>query len=166
MPSKANKKYDDHLDQVDESWYLIKHWIKHHQVFIWDEIYQFFIWNQTLAYLPTPGVQKSGEVQESLHCKNVIFNNVWMLSKNHQKAFQMFSTSITAWENRANFLPCIVQFDWLNSDQLWHSLNIYHLCFVIENSSNKNTRSTSCIIFLLDISKIMKLMKTFWKRPW
>lgn len=28
---------DSHLGQVDESWYLVKHQIKHHQVFIWDE---------------------------------------------------------------------------------------------------------------------------------
>ena len=28
---------DDHLGQVNESWYLMKHQIKHHQVFIWDE---------------------------------------------------------------------------------------------------------------------------------
>ena len=68
---------DDHLDQVDESWYLIKHWIKHHQVFIWDEIYQFFIWDQTLAYL------EHKNLETSRNCENVIFDNVWMLSKNH-----------------------------------------------------------------------------------
>ena len=28
---------DDYLDQVDKSWYLTKHQIKHHQVFLWDE---------------------------------------------------------------------------------------------------------------------------------
>ena len=28
---------DDYLDQVDESWYLMKHQIKHCRVFLWDE---------------------------------------------------------------------------------------------------------------------------------
>ena len=28
---------DDHLGYVDEFWYLMKHQIKHHQVFIWNE---------------------------------------------------------------------------------------------------------------------------------
>ena len=32
---------DDHLGQVDESWYLMKHQIKHHQVFIWDQTLAF-----------------------------------------------------------------------------------------------------------------------------
>ena len=72
----------------------------------------------------------------------------------------------------ASFLPCIVQFDWLISDQLRYSLNIYQfdcsvLCFLIKNSSNKKTKSTSCFIFLFEISeKKMKLMKKFWKRLW
>ena len=78
-----------------------------------------------IAYLPTPRVQKSGDVKKSLHCKNVIIDNVWILSENHPKTFRMFLTSITVWENRANFLACIVQFDWLISDQLRYSLNKY-----------------------------------------
>ena len=49
----------------------------------------------------------------------------WMLSENHPKAFRMFPTSITACEHGANFLPCIVQFDWFISEQLRYSLNIY-----------------------------------------
>ena len=28
---------DNYLGQVDESWYLMKHQVKHHQVFIWGE---------------------------------------------------------------------------------------------------------------------------------
>ena len=57
----------------------------------------------------------------------------------------MSPTSITVCENCANFLPCIVQFDWLVSDQLRYLLNIYQfdcsvLGFPIENSSNKNTK--------------------------
>ena len=80
----------------------------------------------------------------------------WILSKNHPKALWMFPTSITACENRASFLPCIVQFDWLISDQLRYSLNICQfdcsvLRFPIENSSNNSTKSTSCFIFLLDV---------------
>ena len=43
----------------------------------------------------------------------------------------MFPTSITVCENRSNFLPRIVQFDWLISDQLRYSLNMYQF----ENSS-------------------------------
>ena len=98
-----------------------------------------------------------------------IFNNVWILSENHPKAFLMLPTSITASENHANFLPSIVQFDWLISDQLQYSLNIHQfdcsvLHFLIKNSSNKRTKFTSCFIFLFDISKITKLMKKFWKR--
>ena len=81
----------------------------------------------------------------------------------------MFPTSITASENHANFLPSIVQFDWLISDQLQYSLNIHQfdcsvLHFLIKNSSNKRTKFTSCFIFLFDISKITKLMKKFRKR--
>ena len=38
------------------------------------------------------------------------------------------------------------------------------LYFLIENSSDKSTKSISCFIIFFDISKIMKLMKTFWKR--
>ena len=61
----------------------------------------------------------------------------------------------------ASFLPCIVQLDGLISDQLWYSLNIYQfdysvLCFLIKNSSNKRTKSTSCFIFLFEISKNKK----------
>ena len=61
------------------------------------------------TYLPTPRVQKFGDIQKSLHCKNVIFDNVSIiLSESHAKAFQMFPMLITALENFANFLPCIV----------------------------------------------------------
>ena len=64
----------------------------------------------------------------------------------------------------ASFLPCIVQFDLLISDQLGYSLNIYQfdcsvLCFLIENSSNKRIKSTSCFIFLFEISKKKFLKK-------
>ena len=121
------------------------------------------------TYLPTPRVQKSGDVYKSLHCKNVIFYNVWKLSEIPPKAFRMFSTSITVCENHTNFLPSIVQFNWLISDQLLYSSNIYQfdgsaLHFPFEFSSNKSTKSTSCFIFLFDLSKIMKLMKKIWKR--
>lgn len=92
------------------------------------------------AYLPTPEVQKPGDVLKSLHCMNVIFDNVWIISKNHLKAIRMLLTSRTACKNRANFLSCIVQFDWLTSDQLRQSLVKYIeyqfdcsvLCFPIE----------------------------------
>ena len=72
-------------------------------------------------------------------------------------------------KNHTNFLPSIVQFDWLISNQLSHSLNIYQidssaLRFPFEFSSNKSTKSTSCFIFLFDLLKIMKLMKKLWKR--
>ena len=60
---------------------------------------------------------------EQMRCI-VIFNNVWILSENHPKAFWMFPMSITACKSRANFLRCIVQFDWLISDQLWYLLNV------------------------------------------
>ena len=64
----------------------------------------------------------------------------------------------------ASFLPCLVQFDLLISDQLGYSLNIYQfdcsvLCFLIENSSNKRIKSTSCFIFLFEISKKKFLKK-------
>ena len=115
-------------------------------------------------------------------CKNLetsrnlcIFDDVWIFSENHPKGFRMFRrpSSLrlmwTACENRANFLPCIVQFDWLISDQLRYSLNIYQFdrsvsCFPIGKSSKRSTKST-CYIFLFDISKITKLMKQFWKKP-
>ena len=82
----------------------------------------------------------------------------------------MFLTLITACEYHTNFPSSIVQFDRLISDQLLYSLNIYQfdcsvLCFPFEFSSNNRTKSTSCFIFLFDLSKIMKLMKKNWKRP-
>ena len=57
-----------------------------------------------------------------------------------------------------------MQFDWLISDQLRYSLNIYQfdysvLRFSIENCSNTTTKHTSCFIFLFDILKTTKLMK-------
>ena len=116
-----------------------------------------------------PEYKKSGDVYKSLHCKNFIFYNVQKLSEIPLKAFRMFSTSITVCKNHTNFLPSIVQFDWLISNQLLYSLNIYQidssaLRFPFEFSSNKSTKSTSCFIFLFDLSKIMKLMKKLWKR--
>ena len=36
--SRSQKPINDlHFGQVDESWYPMKHQMKHHQVFIWDE---------------------------------------------------------------------------------------------------------------------------------
>ena len=121
------------------------------------------------TYLPTLTVQKSGDNYKSLHCKNVTFYNVWKLSEITQRSSEMFPTSITACKNHTNFLPSIVQFDWLISDQLLYSLNIYQfdcsaLHFPFEFSSNKSTKSTSCFIFLSDLSKKMKLVKKLWKR--
>ena len=98
-----------------------------------------------------------------INCKNIIFDNVGILSENHPKAFRMFLTLITACENHANFLTCIVQFDWLISNQIQFDCSV--LFFPIENSSNKSTKSSSFFILLFDISEIMKLMKHFWKRP-
>ena len=74
------------------------------------------------------------------------------------QAFRVLRMSITACENRDNFLPWIVEFDWLISDQLRYSLNIYQfdwsvLHFPIENSSNKSTKSTSCLFSFLTSRK-------------
>jgi len=71
--------------------------------------------------------------------------------------------------NLANFVPCIVQFDWLISDQLGYSLNIYQfdcsvLRFSIESSSNKSNKFPSCFIFVFEILKIKKLKKKELKR--
>ena len=82
---------------------------------------------------------------------------------------ETFSTSLTAFENHTNFLPSTVQFDWLISDQLLYSLNIYQfdrsaLHFPYEFSSNKSTKFTSCFIFLFELSKIMKLMEKILKK--
>jgi len=71
--------------------------------------------------------------------------------------------------NLANFVPCIVQIDWLISDQLGYSLNIYQfdcsvLHFSIESSSNKSNKFPSCFIFLFEILKMTKLMKKKLKR--
>ena len=70
----------------------------------------------------------------------------------------MFLMSITECKNHINFLPCIVQFDWLISDQLQYSLNIYQfacsaLHFPIKNISNRSTKSTPCYIFHFDICR-------------
>ena len=35
---------------------------------------------------------------------------------------------------------------------------------IIENSSSKSTKSTSCFIFVFDISKLTELMKKFLKK--
>ena len=40
-----------------------------------------------------------------------------------------------------------------------------HYIFHLSSAKNKSTTSTSCFIFLFDLSKITKLMKKFWKRP-
>ena len=69
----------------------------------------------------------------------------------------------------ASFLPCIVQFDLMISDQLRYSLNIYQfdcsvLCFLIENSSNKRIKSTSCFIFLFEISKKKNFEKGYGRK--
>ena len=111
------------------------------------------------TYLPTPRVQKPGDILKSLHRINIIFDNVWIISKNHLKAFRIFPTSRKACENCANFLPCIVQSDWLISDQLRQSLIKYIVCqldcsvliFPIEVHQIHFP-----FIFLFDILKIMK----------
>ena len=91
-------------------------------------------------------------------CKNVIFDNVWILSKNHPKAFQMFPTSITACKNRALFLPCTLYcaiwlVDFWPITILAKDILIYLHCsvlhFPIKNSSNKSTKSTSCLFSFL-----------------
>ena len=46
----------------------------------------YLIWNKLVVVV----VQKSGDVYKSLHYKNVIFGNVWILSENHLKAFRIF----------------------------------------------------------------------------
>ena len=82
---------------------------------------------------------------------------------------ETFSMSLTTFENHTNFLPSTVQFDWLISDQLLYSLNIYQfdrsaLHFPFEFSSNKSTKFTSCFIFLFELLKIMKLMEKILKK--
>ena len=121
------------------------------------------------TYLPTPTVQKSGDIYKSLHCKNVTFYNVWKLSENHPKVFgnvpdvdnsmqkphQLSTIYCAIW--LVDFWPIII---------LVKHLSIWLLCitFSIEFSSNKSTKSTSCFIFLFDLSKKMKLVKKLWKR--
>lgn len=65
---------------------------------------------QLYIYTFQPPETKNLETSRNLlHCKNVIFDNVWIiLSENHPKNIQIFLTLITAWENCTNFLPCIV----------------------------------------------------------
>ena len=90
----------------------------------------------TFLYLPTPRVQSSNcyknlETSRYLCIVKCHFQQCLNTLQKSPKAFQMFPTSITVCENRSNFLPHIVQFDWLISDQLRYSLNMYQL----ENSA-------------------------------
>ena len=87
----------------------------------------------------------------------------------------MFLTSITVCENCANFWPCIVQFDWLISDQLRYSLNINLNLIALSYAfwsrtaqNNKSTKNYFLFYFLFSFLtpwKMMKLMKTFWIWP-
>ena len=134
-------------------------------------MFHFLTFDQKAAnYIPAnPRSTKIWMSRNLCIYKNVIFDNVWILSENHQKAFQMFSMSImrkpqqpstTYWAIwLVDFWPVmllvkIYQFD---------SSSLY---FLIENSSDKSTKSTSCFIIFFDILKIMKLMKKFGKRSW
>ena len=74
----------------------------------------------------------------------------------------MFLTLITACENHANFLTCIVQFDWLISNQIQFDCSV--LFFPIENSSNKSTKSSSFFILLFDIFGNNEINETFLKK--
>ena len=83
-----------------------------------------------------------------MHCKNVIFDFVWIpvLSKNHPKAFVMFPTSITACKNHANFFSTMFCAIWLlDFWPLRYLLNMYQfdcsvIRFPISNSWNKSTK--------------------------
>ena len=95
-----------------------------------------------ITYLPTPEVPKSGL-------------NVPKVDNSMEKPHQPSTMYCAIW--LVDFWPVmllvkICQFD---------SSSLY---FLIENSSDKSTKSISGFIIFFDISKIMKLMKKFWKR--
>ena len=67
-------------------------------VFIWD-----YYLSSEIKHLHTSPWVKNLETSRNLcTIKNVIFVNVWILSKNHPKAFRTFSTSIlnSVWKPR------------------------------------------------------------------
>lgn len=78
------------------------------------------------TYLPTPRVQKPGDILKSLHCMNIIFDNVSIIFKNHLKAFQMFPTSRTARKKTApTFYHVLFNLiGWFLTNYNNHSLNI------------------------------------------
>ena len=74
----------------------------------------YIVYNDTFSYLPTPRVQKSGDIKKSLHCKNVIFDT----SEYSLKITRRPSECSQRRKQRAKTAPT---FDWLISDQLQYS---------------------------------------------
>ena len=124
----------------------------------------YIVYNDTFSYLPTPRVQKSGDIQKSLHRKNVIFD----MSEYSLKITRRPSECSQRRKQRAKTAPT---FDWLISDQLQYStrkicINLIALFYVFRSRTafiRVLIKSTPCFIFLFDISKITKLMKNFEK---
>ena len=121
-----------------------------------------------ITYLPTPEVPKSGRLGifalQECHfrqCLNTLrkspesLSNVSNVDNSMQKPHQPSTMYCAIW--LVDFWPVML----LVKIRQFDSSSLY---FLIENSSDKSTKSISCFIIFFDISKIMKLMKTFWKR--
>ena len=93
-----------------------------------------------------------GQQSSSSHVRK----NLWYPGYNSVRKPQQLSTTYCAvW--LVDFWPITI---------LVKYILIWLLCctFLIENCSNKSTKSTSCFIFLFDISKITKSMKKILKK--
>ena len=91
----------------------------------------YIVYNDTFSYLPTPRVQKSGDIKKSLHCKNVIFDT----SEYSLKITRRPSECSQRRKQRAKTAPT---FDWLISDQLQYStreicINLIALFYVFRS---------------------------------
>ena len=91
----------------------------------------YIVYNDTFSYLPTPRVQKSGDIKKSLHCKNVIFDT----SEYSLKITRRPSECSQCRKQCAKTAPT---FDWLISDQLQYStrkicINLIALFYVFRS---------------------------------
>ena len=85
---------------------------------------------EPVAYLPR--VQKSGDVYKSLHCKNVIFDNVWLISENHPKEPGRFDEKLgDSRENQESWQVCCSNFNFKSAYQ--HKI-LYHTKVLVQGA--------------------------------
>ena len=100
--------------------------ISHYAPYLSPKILHSLCFSFLLDILAVPrGIENNAHAKfwgaNEVHCHfQQCLNTLWK----SPKGFWMFPTSITVCKSCANFLRCIVQFDWLISDQLRFLLNV------------------------------------------